>query len=56
MLEGIEITVTDNPSDLVAYTLGRINRYYKHGWGSSKELDQRVPIPSFLCLPDSHTP
>lgn len=53
MLEGIKITVTDNPSDLVDYTLGGINRYYNHGWGSSKELDQRVPIPSFFCLPNT---
>lgn len=52
MLEGIKITVTDNPSDLVDYTLGRINRYYySHDWDSSKELDQRVPISSFYeCL------
>lgn len=48
MLEGVKITVIDNASDLVDYTLRRINRYYNHDWGSSKELDQSVPIPSFL--------
>lgn len=53
MLEGIKITVVDSPSDLVDYTLGRINRCYSHGWDSSKKLDQRVPIPSFLCLPNT---